>query len=141
MNTPLYSTKTRKPKTDIEYVDYNSIEEIINDLFLASTLPHDEYDSVKLYGDSKFILSVFRHIISNEKYSDITIASVDIISSAMIQLVGTTMCLFYMMANYIFSHHGMINMIVLLRTMQNLRFVNTESQDIYCATWSKAILL
>ena len=32
MNTPLYSTKTRKPKTDIEYVDYNSIEEIINDL-------------------------------------------------------------------------------------------------------------
>ena len=123
MNTPLYSTKTRKPKTDIEYVDYNSIEEIINDLFLASTLPHDEYDSVKLYGDSKFILSVFRHIISNEKYSDITIASVDI------------------MANYIFSHHGMINMIVLLRTMQNLRFVNTESQDIYCATWSKAILL
>lgn len=82
MNTPLYSTKTRKPKTDIEYVNYNSIEEIINDLFLASTLPHDEYDSVKLYGDSKFILSVFHHIISNEKYSDITIASVDIISSA-----------------------------------------------------------
>ena len=55
MNTPLYSTKTRKPKTDIEYVDYNSIEEIINDLFLASTLPHDEYDSVKLYGDSMAI--------------------------------------------------------------------------------------
>ena len=70
MNTPLYSTKTRKPKTDIEYVDYNSIEEIINDLFLASTLPHDEYDSVKLYGDSKFILSVFRHLISNKIFSN-----------------------------------------------------------------------
>ncbi|HAU84136.1 MAG TPA: hypothetical protein DCW90_00985 [Lachnospiraceae bacterium] len=68
-------------KTNVEYVQYHSICEIVDTLKLASTLSHDKYDSVKLYGDSLFILSVLRYIMSNEKYSDITVASIEITSS------------------------------------------------------------
>ena len=68
-------------KNNVEYVQYHNICEIVDMLRLASTLPHDKYDSVKLYGDSLFILSVLRYIMSNEKYSDITVASIEITSS------------------------------------------------------------
>ena len=82
MNTHLYSTKKHKSHVDnIEYMAYKNISEIIDALRQASALSHEDYESVKLYGDSEFILSALRCIISNKKYSDIVIASIDITSS------------------------------------------------------------
>lgn len=79
MNTPSYLTKINDQSKNIEYIEYKSIEEIIDVLQYASTLPHEEYDSVKLYGSSEFIISVLHCIMTNEKYfNNITIASVDI---------------------------------------------------------------
>lgn len=81
MNTLLYSTDTVNQSKNIEYVNFNTIGEIVDTLYTAASITHDEYDSVKLYGDSLFILSVLRYIMSNEKYSDITVASIEITSS------------------------------------------------------------
>lgn len=81
MNTLLYSIKNTNQIENIEYVTFKDIDEIVSALEQASFVPNDDYDSVKLYGDSEFIISVMRHIISNERYSDITIASIDITSS------------------------------------------------------------
>lgn len=80
MNTLLYSTKNTSQIENIEYVTFKDIDEIVSALEQASFVPNDNYDSVKLYGDSEFIISVMRHIISNERYSGITIASIDITS-------------------------------------------------------------
>ena len=80
MNTLLYSIKNTNQIENIEYVTFKDIDEIVSALEQASFVPNDDYDSVKLYGDSEFIISVMRHIISNERYSDITIASIDITS-------------------------------------------------------------
>ena len=81
MNTLLYSIKTSDQIENIEYVTFKDIDEIVSALEQASFVPNDDYDSVKLYGNSEFIISAMRHIISNERYSDITIASIDITSS------------------------------------------------------------
>lgn len=81
MNTLLYSIKTSDQIENIEYVTFKDIDEIVSALEQASFVPNDDYDSVKLYGNSEFIVSAMHHIISNERYSDITIASVDITSS------------------------------------------------------------
>ena len=81
MNTLLYSIKTSDQIENIEYVTFKDIDEIVSALEEASFVPNDDYDSVKLYGNSEFIVSAMHHIISNERYSDITIASVDITSS------------------------------------------------------------
>lgn len=81
MNTLSYLTKPNIQTPDIEYVDYKDIREIIDALCQASTIPHEKYDSVKLYGDSLFILSALYCIMSDDKYSDITVASIEITSS------------------------------------------------------------
>ena len=81
MNTLLYLTELNNQPKNIEYVDYKDIGEIIDVLYQASTLPHEKYDSVKLYGDSLFILSALHCIMSDDKYSDITVASIEITSS------------------------------------------------------------
>lgn len=81
MNTLLYSTKSTDKIENIEYVTFKDIGEIVSALEQASIVPNDDYDSVKLYGNSEFIISAMRHIISNERYSNITIASIDITSS------------------------------------------------------------
>lgn len=81
MNTLLYSIKNNDQIENIEYVTFKNIGEIISALEQASFIPNDDYDSVKLYGNSEFIISAMRHIISNERYSDITITSIDITSS------------------------------------------------------------
>ena len=66
---------------EIEVVEFNAIDNIIDTLIDATKKPHDEYESVKLYGDSKFILKILKHIMSNEKYDGVIIASLDITSS------------------------------------------------------------
>lgn len=82
MNTHLCLTNNDEEKNKkIEYATYENINEIIYVLKQATTLPHDDYDSVKLYGNSEFIISVLRCILSNKKHSDILIASIDITSS------------------------------------------------------------
>lgn len=81
MNTLSYSIKNSDQIENIEYVAFKNIGEIVNVLEQASFVPNDDYDSVKLYGNSEFIISAMRHIISNERYSDITVASIDITSS------------------------------------------------------------
>ena len=53
----------------IENTNYNSIDELVDTLIKATTIPHDYYESVKLYGDSEFIISVLKHIIKNDKYT------------------------------------------------------------------------
>lgn len=64
----------------IEIVE-NNIEGIIDTLIDATQKPHDEYESVKLYGDSELILKCLKHIMSSDKYDGIAIASLDITSS------------------------------------------------------------
>ncbi len=50
--------------------------DILDSLLLHSKIPHEEYESVKLYGKSCFIIEMIKYIIRN--YTDITIASLDI---------------------------------------------------------------
>lgn len=59
----------------------NTIDGIIDTLIDAARKPHDEYESVKLYGNSELILKCLKHIMSSDKYDGITIASLDITSS------------------------------------------------------------
>ena len=53
----------------------NTIDGIIDTLIDAARKPHDEYESVKLYGNSELILKCLKHIMSsvfgenNDKYS------------------------------------------------------------------------
>lgn len=77
MNTLLSLTNNQN---NIKYVTYNSIYEIINSLQRASKSPHEEYDSVKLYGSSEFIISILKCIIKSKKYKEITIASINVTS-------------------------------------------------------------
>lgn len=53
------------------------MKEIFDCLEIHSKIPHEEYESVKLYGESSFIIDALKYAIT--EYSDITIASIDII--------------------------------------------------------------
>lgn len=75
MNTLLSLTSSQN---NIEYITYNSIGEIIDALRKALKSPHEEYDSVKLYGNSEFIISVLKYIIQSKEYEEITIASINV---------------------------------------------------------------
>lgn len=55
---------------------FNSIGDVIDCLLYQSKIAHEEYESVKLYGNSSFIIDALKYIIRN--YHDITIASLDI---------------------------------------------------------------
>jgi len=65
----------------IKNTKYSSVGELIDALIDKSTEYHEDYESVKLYGNSEFIISVLRYIIKNDKYNFLNICSVDIISS------------------------------------------------------------
>lgn len=65
----------------IENTKYNSIGELVDALIRVSATYHEDYESVKLYGDSEFIISVLKYIIKNDKYDFLNICSVDITSS------------------------------------------------------------
>ena len=58
---------------------FSSMKEIFDCLEIHSKIPHEEYESVKLYGESSFIIDALKYAIT--EYSDITIASIDIILS------------------------------------------------------------
>jgi len=65
----------------IKNTKYSSVGELIDALIDKSTEYHKDYESVKLYGNSEFIISVLRRIIKDDKYNFLNICSVDIISS------------------------------------------------------------
>lgn len=53
-----------------------SMNTVVDCLLQHSSIPHPEYESVKLYGDSAFIMDAIKTIICD--YPDVTIASLDI---------------------------------------------------------------
>lgn len=55
---------------------FNNMSGIIDCLLQHSSIPHSEYESVKLYADSAFILDALKEVIC--EYPDINIASIDI---------------------------------------------------------------
>lgn len=63
-------------KNLVEEKTFSSMDEILECLLQHSEDIHTEYESVKLYGKSSFIIEMLRFIICN--YTDITIASLDI---------------------------------------------------------------
>lgn len=77
MNTLLCSIDIQK-YIDIVFENYNSICDVVDSLRRHTNVRHEEYESVKLYGKSKTILSALRYIIKSNKYSDIVLASIDI---------------------------------------------------------------
>lgn len=66
-------------KNLVTTMDFHNIKEIIDCLLSKSKIPHREYESVKLYGDSAFIMKILKYII--RRYDDITIAAIDIMLS------------------------------------------------------------
>lgn len=52
------------------------MKEIFDCLISHSKIPHEEYESVKLYGESCFIIDALKYAITD--CEDITIASIDI---------------------------------------------------------------
>ncbi len=60
----------------IKNITYSSMGEILDSLLLHSKISHEEYESVKLYGKSCFIIEMIKYIICN--YTDITVASLDV---------------------------------------------------------------
>lgn len=67
--------------SNIEFVDIENVGNIVNTLIAATKIPHDEYESVKIYGDSLFILDILKCILRDNQYDEIRIASLDITSS------------------------------------------------------------
>ncbi len=62
---------------EIERIEFKSVGDILDTLIRASKLPHTEYESVKLYGSSSLMIDVLKCALCKKKYSDITIASID----------------------------------------------------------------
>lgn len=61
----------------MKYEKFECIGDVLDRLIEMSEICHDEYESVKLYGNSYLMLVALHQIITDEKYSDVTIASLD----------------------------------------------------------------
>lgn len=65
----------------IDCIEFENIEDLI-DLLLdrLETVQHEDYESVKLYGNSELIMSAIKLIISSKKYDKLRIGYIDITS-------------------------------------------------------------
>jgi hypothetical protein len=66
---------------DIEFISFDNIEDVIDMLLQKLSLQNDDYESVKFYGDFDIIIMMLRCILGNKKYTEISVASIDVTSS------------------------------------------------------------
>lgn len=73
-----YMTYGASYNANISVKDNPSHDYILNKMISAVKVPHDEYESVKLYASGDFIMKLLKYIINNSKYSYLNICSIDL---------------------------------------------------------------
>ena len=64
--------------TEKRLVSYDSIDELLAKLILESQNSHDEYESVKCYGESTLMVELLIRIMRDPLYKDYNLASMEL---------------------------------------------------------------